>query len=115
MHNEIMQNAYMADQGMADRLKRARELDGRFKDASEAARSLRIAPPTYLAHENGSRGFRASAAKYARFYKVRLEWLLEGMGTPRGKSLGLEFIDMPPDMLAELLRYAEYLRSRKPE
>ncbi len=37
--------------------------------------------PTYLGHENGSRGFkRDSADKYARKFHVSLEWLLTGKG-----------------------------------
>lgn len=58
-----------------ERLKEARAGAG-FADASEAARSMEIPEPTYLAHENGSRGFKASAPQYARKFGVSLEWLL---------------------------------------
>ena len=64
------------------RLQRARELAG-FETASDAARSLGVREPTYLGHENGSRGFRSSAEKYARRYGVNLEWLLTGRGAER--------------------------------
>src|SRR5690606_17895576 len=36
-------------------------------------------PPTYLAHENGSRGFPAKRARqYADFFRTSAEWLLYG-------------------------------------
>lgn len=61
-----------------ERLRVARERAG-FKSASEAANWLGVEVPTYLAHENGSRGFRATAAeKYAKRFKVDLAWLLTG-------------------------------------
>lgn len=60
------------------RLKQARQNAG-FDDAASAARSLGVAVPTYVSHENGSRGFRAgSAENYARRFKVSVEWLLYG-------------------------------------
>jgi SOS-response transcriptional repressor LexA len=63
-----------------DRLREAREAAG-FETATDAARTLGVEPPTYLAHENCSRGFRrASADKYARKFGVSLEWLLTGRG-----------------------------------
>ena len=75
-----MQIAFMEPH---ERLKDARIAAG-YLEASEAARALGIPEPTYLAHENGSRGFRAKADTYARKYKVSLEWLLTGRG-PRGR------------------------------
>ncbi len=65
-------------QSAAERLKLAREK--RFPDATDAAKALGLPPPTYLAHENGSRGFRQSADRYADFFNVNLEWLLTGRG-----------------------------------
>lgn len=63
---------------MADRLREARESAG-YRSAAEAARILDIPEPTYTAHENGSRGFRAtSATRYARMFKTTPEWLLFG-------------------------------------
>ena len=60
-----------------ERLQWARERAG-FETATEAARALGVAEPTYLGHENGRRGFRRVADKYARRFGVSLEWLLTG-------------------------------------
>lgn len=108
-----MHIAAMADLGMAKRLKQARERDGSYKEATEAARALGAGVSTYLAHENGTRGFRAWAPKYARFYKVNLVWLLEGIGEPRGKSTEARFIDLTTEEQVELDRFAEFLRTRR--
>jgi phage repressor protein C with HTH and peptisase S24 domain len=65
---------------ISERLRQARQ-DAGFADAVEAAASLGIKYPTYVAHENGSRGFgRTKAELYARKFKVSLEWLLTGKG-----------------------------------
>lgn len=37
---------------------------------------------TYAQHENGTRGFKAEAPRYAKKFKVGLEWLLTGKGAP---------------------------------
>lgn len=115
MYSTTAHNAYMVDQGMAGRLRRARELDGRFKEATEAARALGVSVSTYLSHENGSRGFRASAGKYAGFYKINLIWLLEGIGTPKSRSADARFLDLTPDEQSELERFANFLRSKRPQ
>lgn len=83
-----MQNAFMsADQDMAKRLVWARETCGVHaiaSNATEAARMLGMKPPTYLAHENGSRGFGPkNALRYATFYRVNIAWLLYGTGQAR--------------------------------
>lgn len=76
------------DREMAARLLKARQIDDRFKFASEAARAMGVPEPTYLGHENGSRGFDVQeAGKYARFYKVDPTWLLYAIGNPRGLSI----------------------------
>ena len=64
-----------------ERLKKARELAG-FKKAAEAARAMGIPYPTYAGHENGARGaFKIEdAVRYAKKFKVSLEWLLTGHG-----------------------------------
>jgi len=62
-----------------ERLQQARKAAG-YDDASEAARALGIPEPTYLGHENGSRGFRARAPEYAKRFGVALEWLMTGRG-----------------------------------
>lgn len=64
----------------ADRLIEARR-DAGYEKATDAARALGISPPTYLGHENGSRGFQREAPRYAQFFGVSLEWLITGKGT----------------------------------
>jgi phage repressor protein C with HTH and peptisase S24 domain len=39
-----------------------------------------IEEPTYLGHENGSRGLSRAAQRYARFFGVSLDWLIDGLG-----------------------------------
>lgn len=65
---------------MTDRLRSARESAG-YTDATAAALAFGWKPPTYLAHENGSRGLRPDVARrYARAFGVNPEWLLFGRG-----------------------------------
>jgi phage repressor protein C with HTH and peptisase S24 domain len=59
------------------RLRAAREQAG-FARASDAARAMGIEEPTYLGHENGSRGLSRAAPRYARFFGVSLDWLIDG-------------------------------------
>lgn len=62
----------------SDRLMQARRKAG-FIRASDAAKALGVKEPTYMGHENGSRGFKKSSAEqYARRFGVSLEWLLTG-------------------------------------
>jgi phage repressor protein C with HTH and peptisase S24 domain len=61
------------------RLRHAREQAG-YMRASDAARAMGIEEPTYLGHENGSRGLSRVAARYARFFGVSLDWLIDGRG-----------------------------------
>lgn len=69
---------------MSERLKRAREAAG-FSSAAEASAALGISKFTYAQHENGTRGFkRDSADRYARKFKVSVEWLLYGRGAGIG-------------------------------
>src|SRR5689334_24958978 len=63
------------------RLRRAREHAG-FMRASDAARAMGIEEPTYLGHENGSRGLSRAAPRYARFFGVSLDWLIDGGAEP---------------------------------
>lgn len=65
---------------LSDRLKQARIKAG-YAEASDAARALGVKEPTYLGHENGSRGFKLPSAKlYSRRFGVSLEWLLDNRG-----------------------------------
>jgi phage repressor protein C with HTH and peptisase S24 domain len=61
------------------RLRFAREQAG-YPRASDAARAMGVEEPTYLGHENGSRGLSRAAARYSRFFHVSLDWLLDGRG-----------------------------------
>lgn len=69
----------------AARLKEARIRAG-FADATSAARHFNWKSPTYLSHENASRGIRPDAsARYAEAFGVSLSWLLTGKDTAEGK------------------------------
>lgn len=66
----------------ATRLKEAREAAG-FGSASEAAEAMGMKVPTYVQHENGTRGYpKAKAERYAAFFRTTPEWLLYGRGKP---------------------------------
>jgi transcriptional regulator with XRE-family HTH domain len=66
---------------LGKRLAEARRRAG-YTSASAAARSLGMPVPTYAAHENGSRApERETAQKYAKRFKVTLDWLLNGRPT----------------------------------
>lgn len=63
-----------------ERLRIAR-IANKYPTARAAAEAMGVAPPTYMAHENGSRGLTTPAAqRYAEFFGVSLGWLLEGKG-----------------------------------
>lgn len=64
---------------MHDRLETAREAAG-YDTAAAACEAFGWKYPTYVGHENGSRGFKGKAEVYARRYGVSLEWLLTGKG-----------------------------------
>jgi SOS-response transcriptional repressor LexA len=62
----------------SDRLKQARIKSG-YDSAKGAAEAMGVSVPTYIQHENGTRGFPAKRAeRYARFFRVKPEWLLYG-------------------------------------
>ena len=68
---------------VGDRLQWARKNHGKYKSPTEAARAFGWTVSTYLGHENGDRiPSRNLAKKYAKAYRVRWEWLLEGEGKP---------------------------------
>ena len=97
-----------------ERLQWARKQAG-FDEATDAARAMGISPPTYLGHENGSRGFISMAARYARFFKVDFEWLATGRGDPkRGyRTRAHELLeDLPEPARAEAERFLEFLHSK---
>lgn len=69
-----------------ERLQEARKLGG-YDSPTDAARAFGWTEPTYLGHENGSRGFSYDTAeKYAKAFKIRVEWLMTGKGQPRGEE-----------------------------
>jgi hypothetical protein len=93
------------------RLLEARRKAG-YVTATEAADAHGWTVPTYLAHENGTRGVSMAKAKiYARAYRVTLEWLVNGKGAApddegsageraqviRGIKLGLQFAGVRAD------------------
>ncbi len=74
---------------MHDRLRSARIHAG-YGKASDASRAFGWNRNTYASNENGNRAFgREAAEKYAKAYKVSLEWLLTGKGemtAPAGET-----------------------------
>lgn len=72
---------------MNERLRWARER-AKFRTAADAARALGIPYGTYSGHENSGRGIpRDRVAFYARKYKVPVQWLLNGEGSPDGSTV----------------------------
>lgn len=68
---------------VAGRLQWARNRHGKYKTPTDAARAFGWTVSTYLGHENEDRiPSRPTAKKYAKAYRVRWEWLLEGEGKP---------------------------------
>jgi transcriptional regulator with XRE-family HTH domain len=66
-----------------ERLKMARAKAG-YVGPAEAARALGVNRITYSQHESGIRGInKSNAARYARFFRVDLVWLLTGKGKPQ--------------------------------
>jgi len=64
--------------------------------------------PSYTHHENGTRGFSKTADRYARFFRVSLDWLMTGRGDMKPRSARLTLpvlgkvgagavVDMPGD------------------
>lgn len=101
----------------AERLRIARLRAG-FETGKDAAEAMGFPVSTYLAHENGSRGYPASKAyTYARKFKVKEQWLLYGTGpAPGDKKDGdetAELIDilehLPPLRRAEAVRILRVL------
>src|SRR5262245_23522829 len=81
---------------LGERLKRARELAG-FAEATAAATAHGWTVPTYLSHENGSRGVPlGKLPAYAAAFRVSLEWLATGQGSPRDGSDGADSFTPPP-------------------
>lgn len=72
---------------MHERLRQARTRAG-FQTASDAARRFGWAESAYRHHENGTRGFKMDAAqRYARAFRVPVDWILFGKGTGTKKPV----------------------------
>ena len=69
----------------AARLRRAREAAG-YRSATDAAAALGVPVPSYTHHENGTRNLGRSVERYAKFFRVSLEWLLTGKGDMKAKD-----------------------------
>lgn len=110
-----MQNALMrGDKAMADRLKRARVRAG-YENASDAAVAMEIPYPTYAQHENGNGGFARRAGNYARFFKVRTDWLLTGRGPISGEPVVEIFQLIPEAKKPDGMNYLRFLAGLPPE
>lgn len=73
---------YLHGMELSDRLRRAR-IEAGFQDGTEAARRFGWPAPTYLSHENGSRGVKGDRIRdYARAFRVSPEWLMFGGAEP---------------------------------
>lgn len=82
MHNARGYSFCMTDSAVAARLREARTNAG-YATAADACEAFGFKYATYAGHENGSRGIKGDALKrYARAFRVSLEWLLTGTGTP---------------------------------
>jgi DNA-binding XRE family transcriptional regulator len=104
-----MHYAFMGDE--SDRLKRAR-IEAGFS-RTEAAKRLGLRYSTYAAHENGSRGFnKGSARHYAAAFKVNAQWLLYGLGEPKGRSIEQTILSFPPEYQREIQEYIEFISGK---
>ncbi len=73
----------MKEERPGDRLRKIREEKMKFATASQAARFLNVATPTYLSHENGTRKISAEWADlYSEAYRISPAWLLYKRGAP---------------------------------
>lgn len=113
LHNKVDYDRLMDKP--SDRLRIARLRAG-FDTGKIAAEAMGFPVSTYLAHENGSRGYPAKKAEiYARKFKVREQWLLYGVGEGPGengdqKAEVINIIDrLPPIKRAEALGYLRAL------
>jgi len=96
-----------------ERLVAARKF-AKFDTAADAAAAMGVNYQTYAGHENGNSGFRAQTGRiYARRFKVRFEWLMNGDGQMVDLSSKyaelLDNFDHLPEDLQE--KYADILRT----
>lgn len=75
-----------------------------FATASEAARELGLSGPTYLAHENGTRGIRTDMAEfYAQKYGVSTDWLLYNRGPMERTSVASTSVERPSARMRDVV------------
>lgn len=74
-----------------DRLKQARIAAG-YKTATAAAEAIGVNTPTYVHHENGTSGLSRAGERYARFFRINLEWLLTGRGDMKERQPSLRIM-----------------------
>lgn len=79
-----------------------------------AAVAMRMPPPTYYGHDNGTTPIpRDQAIRYANFYRINLTWLLTGKGSPFGTSPIQELFDqIDASRQAEAWDFLEFLRNK---
>jgi hypothetical protein len=96
------------------RLAYARGTLAGLRSAADAARKLRMAYPTYAAHENGTRAFGPEEAYiYARTFKVDREWLVWGVGNPRGPSIMDKILQLDPERRKAAESHIEWLAEQQ--
>lgn len=71
-----------------------------YATADAAADALGISRDTYRQHENGTRGFKRQAERYATFFRVSLDWLWTGRGEMQ-PGAGVEPLDAEAVELAK--------------
>lgn len=87
----------------AARLRQARAHAG--LDATEAAVQFGWVVPTYLSHENGTRGIKPTVAKkYAKAFKISNSWLMTGDGSMLGPGLDADIMELPDDIAGPLIK-----------
>lgn len=102
------------DAKIAARLREARISCG-YESSAEAADAMDLTYGTYAGHENGNRGVPLHAlSRYAKFFRVNLEWLAEGRPPMKGRSVDMPDIlaDLPPEGRTEAYQFIEYLKAK---
>lgn len=91
-----MDNAFCIIASMdtpALRLQHARREAG-YATATQAAAAMGVPAPTYLAHENGTKGLSRAGTRYAKFFHVSYGWLLAGAGEMTGGSTSIPLMGL---------------------
>lgn len=110
MHSDDAQGSDM--ESANKRLQRAREI-ARYLTAADAAKAMGVPYATYAGHENGNRGFKREAERYATFFKVDLGWLLTGKGHPKPDSLHGRILSLSPEAQRTIQDMIELLEERE--